>query len=72
MSMQPVFSLNTDRPNEDECVLWSALAQRMLGFSLTRLTFQRTHARDSDTNAERDYVINELRQSDVHVCSCIA
>ena len=28
--------------------------------SLTRLTFQITHATDSDTNAERDYIIAEL------------
>jgi hypothetical protein len=31
--------------------------------SLTRLTFQITHATDSDTNAERDYVIAELRKT---------
>jgi hypothetical protein len=27
---------------------------------LTRLTFQITHATDSDANAERNYIINEL------------
>lgn len=31
--------------------------------SLTRLTFQITHATDSDTNAERDYIIAELRRN---------
>jgi hypothetical protein len=31
--------------------------------SLTRLTFQITHATDSDTNAERDYIIAELRKN---------
>jgi hypothetical protein len=31
--------------------------------SLTRLTFQITHATDSDTNAERDYVIAELTKN---------
>ncbi len=31
--------------------------------SLTRLTFQITHATASDTNAERDYVIAELRKN---------
>jgi hypothetical protein len=31
--------------------------------SLTRLTFQVTHATDSDTNAERDYIIGELRKN---------
>jgi uncharacterized phage infection (PIP) family protein YhgE len=33
--------------------------------SLTWLTFQVTHATDSDTNAERDYIINELRKRGV-------
>jgi LssY C-terminus len=31
--------------------------------SLTRLTFQITHATDSDTNAERDYIIAELSKT---------
>ena len=35
------------------------------GFSLTRLTFQITHATDSDTNAERDYLIAELMKNRV-------
>ena len=35
------------------------------GISLTRLTFQITHATDSDTNVERDYIIDELRKSGV-------
>ena len=30
--------------------------------SLTRLTFQITHATDSDTNAERDYIVGQLRK----------
>jgi len=29
---------------------------------VSRLTFQMTHATDSDTNAERDYIINDLRK----------
>ena len=33
---------------------------RDTGFSLTELTFQVTHATDSDTNAERDYIVAEL------------
>jgi hypothetical protein len=32
---------------------------------MTRLTFQITHATDSDTNAERDYIIAELRNNRV-------
>jgi hypothetical protein len=39
-----------------------AAGTKDIGFSLTRLTFQFTHATDSDTNAERDYIINELRE----------
>ena len=35
------------------------------GFSLTRLTFQMTHATDSDTNAERDYIVDELSKCGV-------
>ena len=30
---------------------------------MTRLTFQITHATDSDTNAERDYIIRDLREN---------
>ena len=52
--------LNTDRPAEGERVLWVGAGTRDTGFSLTRLTFQITHATDADTNAERDYIIAEL------------
>ena len=54
------FWLNTDRPNDTERVLWIGAGTRDTGFSLTRLTFQVTHATDSDTNAERDYIMAEL------------
>jgi hypothetical protein len=30
------------------------------GFSLTKFTFQVTHATDSDANAERDFIVSEL------------
>jgi len=56
------FWFNTDRPNENECVLWVGAGTKDTGFSLTRPTFQVTHATDSDTNAERDYIVNELRK----------
>ena len=36
---------------------------RDTGLSLTRLSFQITHATDSDTNAERDFIIAELTKS---------
>ena len=35
------------------------------GFSWTRLTFQVTHATDSDTNIERDFIVAELSKSRV-------
>ncbi len=59
------FWLNTNRPNENNCVLWVGAGTKDTGFSLTRLTFQMTHATDSDTNAERDHIIDELRKSGV-------
>lgn len=54
------FWLNTDRPPDNERVLWVGAGTRDTGLSLTRLTFQITHATDSDTNAERNYIIAEL------------
>ena len=59
------FWLNTDRPPDDEGVLWVGAGTKDTGFSLTQLTFQLTHATDSDTNAERDYIIAELRNNRV-------
>jgi hypothetical protein len=52
--------LNDDTPNEHDLALWVGAATRDTGFSLTWLTFQLTHATDADTNAERDFIINEL------------
>jgi hypothetical protein len=59
------FWLNTDRPPHDERVLWVGAGTKDTGFSLTRLTFQVTHATDADTNAERDFIIAELTRSQV-------
>jgi hypothetical protein len=59
------FWLNTDRPPHNAHVLWVGAGTRDTGLSLTRLTFQITHATDSDTNAERDYIIAELRNNRV-------
>jgi hypothetical protein len=56
------FWRNTHRPPDDACVLWVGAGTRDTGFSLTQLTFQITHATDSDTNAERDYIVAELRK----------
>lgn len=54
------FWLNTDRPPDDERVLWVGAGTRDTGLSLTHLTFQITHATDADTNVERDFIIAEL------------
>jgi hypothetical protein len=59
------FWLNTDRPPDDTRVLWVGAGTRDTGFSLTRLTFQITHATDVDTNAERDYIVSELTKTRV-------
>jgi LssY C-terminus len=59
------FWLNTDRPPDSACVHWIGAGTKDTGISLTRLTFQITHATDSDTNAERDYIIDELRKGRV-------
>jgi hypothetical protein len=57
------FWLDTARPPDDERVLWVGAGTKDTGFSLTRLTFQVTHATDADTNAERDYIVGELTGS---------
>jgi LssY C-terminus len=54
------FWLNTDRPADDAHALWIGAGTKDTGISLTRLTFQFTHATDSDTNAERDFIVSEL------------
>jgi hypothetical protein len=61
------FWLNTDRPLHDELVLWVGAGTKDTGLSLTKLTFQITHATDADTNAERDYIIAELMNNRVIV-----
>ena len=57
------FWQNTKRPPDNERALWVGAGTRDTGLSLTRLTFQITHATDSDTNAERDYIVGELRKN---------
>jgi LssY-like putative type I secretion system component LssY len=57
------FWLNTDRPPDHAEVFWIGAGTKDTGFSLTRLTFQITHATDSDTNAERDFIIAELSKT---------
>ena len=55
------FWQKTARPPIDASALWVGAGTKDIGLSLTQLTFQITHATDSDTNAERDYIIGELR-----------
>jgi len=59
------FWLNTDRPAHHERVLWIGAGTKDTGLSLTKLTLQITHATDSDTNAERDFIIAELTKNSV-------
>ena len=56
------FWLNTDCPPLDSSVHWIGAGTKDTGFSLTKLTLQITHATDSDTNVERDYIIAELKK----------
>ena len=57
------FWLSTGRPPTDARVLWIGAGTRDTGLSLTQLTFQITHATNSDTNAERDYIIGVVERS---------
>jgi hypothetical protein len=59
------FWLNTDRSPNHARVFWVGAGTRDTGFSLTQLTFQITHATDSDTNAERDFIVSELSKNRV-------
>lgn len=59
------FWLNTDRPPHDAHACWVGAATKDTGLSLTRLTFQITHATDADTNSERDFIIAELQNQRV-------
>jgi len=57
------FWRNTERPSDNERVLWIGAGTRDTGLSVTRLSFQITHATDFDTNAERDFIVGELRKN---------
>lgn len=59
------FWLNTDRPDGGARLLWVGAGTKDTGFSLTRLTFQVTHATDSDTNAEREFIMSALARAGV-------
>lgn len=57
------FWQETNRPPENGRALWIGAATKDVGISLTRLTFQITHATDADTNEERDFLISELSRT---------
>jgi hypothetical protein len=57
---EPEFWSGSDRPADDERALWIGAATRDTGFSLTRLTFQITHATDSETDEERKFLMELL------------
>ena len=42
--------------------MWVGAATKDVGLSLTRLSFQITHATDADTNAEREFLVRELTE----------
>jgi hypothetical protein len=54
------FWLKSGPPPLDTNLLWIGAGTRDTGISLTRLTFQITHATDSDTNAERGFIVSDL------------
>jgi LssY C-terminus len=56
------FWLNADRPPRDAPALWIGAGTRDTGISFTKFTFQFTHATDDDANAERDFIIGELKR----------
>jgi hypothetical protein len=63
----PSFWLESPQPTSDERALWVGAATKDIGFSLTRLSFQITHATDADTDEERNFLICELQRHSVIV-----
>ena len=59
----PEFWLNADRPPIAEAALWVGAGTRDTGISFTKFTFQFTHATDNDVDAERDFIVAELKGS---------
>ena len=58
----PEFWLNIDRPPLDAPALWVGAGTKDTGISLTRFTFQITHRTDVDADAERDFIVGELKR----------
>jgi hypothetical protein len=56
----PAFWQGSRRPDDGEQAVWVGAVTKDTGLSVTRLSFQITHAVDKDTNAERDFLMGEL------------
>jgi len=56
------FWLGSSPPPAPERAMWVGAATKDVGLSLTRLSFQITHATDADTNAEREFLVRELTE----------
>lgn len=61
----PLFWLDALRPADDERAVWLGAGTKDIGFSLTWLSFQITHATDVDTNKERDFIVEQLQHRGV-------
>ncbi len=59
------FWRDSVRPPDGERALWVGAGTKDTGFSLTKLSFQITHATAADTNEERDFLIAELQKRDL-------
>ena len=59
---KPAFWLDAPHPPDGERVLWIGAGTKDTGFSLTRLSFQITHATDADTDEERGFIVGELER----------
>ncbi len=55
------FWVRTEKPDDGARVIWIGAATKDTGISFTKLSFQVTHATDSDSDAERDLVISALQ-----------
>lgn len=62
---QASFWLGSTPPAPGERAIWIGAATKDIGFSLTRFSFQITHATDADTNAERDFLVGALQEAGV-------
>ena len=61
----PSFWRASRCPPDDARAAWVGAGTKDTGFSLTKLTFQITHATDDDTNAEREFIVAELANTNV-------